>query len=698
MPEVWTRMAGLCALALKPDLGTSLAPLQLCASVRGGSQNIAHALRAGIASRPGTVTVGIDMRNAFNSIRRQAVVDAVAARAPALLPFTQWAYAHHSRLWVVGAPPDAPPVSSQTGVRQGDPAGPLLFSLALQGPLEQVSRDFPQVHAVAYADDCYLQGPAEAVVAAFADFCDTIRPLGLTVVPGKSFAYSEDLAASARVAAELEVEHAAEGFVAAGTPIGTDAYVARHLQDLLDAAEGELQTLKGLPLPAQDRLILLRWSFHPRVAHLPRTIPAGQVAQGVLGWGRRLRQEVADMVGWEVDFDEGSPADTQMSLPTRYGGLGLPSWTNDMADAAFLASGRLAHDAMAGGAQSLQPFAGPYGDQMEARWARLRPLGPPEWQERPLLQPDGTPDPSLGSAQREFAHFTATAAADALLARFDDHSSESRRERARLLSCRCRPATSWADALPTAPTLRMTDSAVFNVIRFQFGTTGAGGTPGCPVVPKCACGRARATLDHAMVCPSLKGERTMRHNMQTYAWRRAYSRSGTSTSLEPLLNRLDPASRDTMQRGDILLAGARGVQVVDVSVTHPTAVRTLVAAAYTAGAAAAVRDEQKRKKYAAAGDAAPYAFTPLTVETYGRMGGPAMAHLSELGDLAVANAPLGTRVTKSRFIEGALRELSVALANGNDVIVRRFLGYQARASGSAFQPGLAVPTADVDHL
>jgi hypothetical protein len=59
-------------------------------------------------SEPGTVTslstVSVDMRDAFNTVPRQAVVDAVAACAPALLPFVQWAYARHSCLYLVVAP------------------------------------------------------------------------------------------------------------------------------------------------------------------------------------------------------------------------------------------------------------------------------------------------------------------------------------------------------------------------------------------------------------------------------------------------------------------------------------------------------------------------------------------------------------------------------------------------------------------
>jgi hypothetical protein len=75
-------------------------------------------------------------------------------------------------------------------VRQGDPIGPLLFSLALQGPLEQLTADFPDVRVVAYADDCYLLGPVEEVTAAYSAFRDVLLPISLEILPGKSSAYS----------------------------------------------------------------------------------------------------------------------------------------------------------------------------------------------------------------------------------------------------------------------------------------------------------------------------------------------------------------------------------------------------------------------------------------------------------------------------------------------------------------------------
>jgi hypothetical protein len=82
--EVWYRLAAPCALAACRVHG--LAPLQLGVGIRGGSQNVGHALRAGVVADPGCVTVEVDVANAFNEVRRHCMIDTVAQRAPQLLP------------------------------------------------------------------------------------------------------------------------------------------------------------------------------------------------------------------------------------------------------------------------------------------------------------------------------------------------------------------------------------------------------------------------------------------------------------------------------------------------------------------------------------------------------------------------------------------------------------------------------------
>jgi hypothetical protein len=137
------------------EAGLALAPLQLGVDALGGRpQSVGHALWSGLLCCPGDVTLQLDFQNAFNSMFQQALLQAVASRAPRLLPFASWICRSHGPLVIRGAPADAPPLTSQCRVRQGVPCGPLLLALDLQGDLEEVQDAFPDVCVVRIRTMC----------------------------------------------------------------------------------------------------------------------------------------------------------------------------------------------------------------------------------------------------------------------------------------------------------------------------------------------------------------------------------------------------------------------------------------------------------------------------------------------------------------------------------------------------------------
>ena len=64
--------------------------------------------------------------NAFNTERRQSTFDGVSTRAPQMLRFYVWAYGGRTPLLWHGHLAGW----SETGVKQGDPAGPLYFAVS----------------------------------------------------------------------------------------------------------------------------------------------------------------------------------------------------------------------------------------------------------------------------------------------------------------------------------------------------------------------------------------------------------------------------------------------------------------------------------------------------------------------------------------------------------------------------------------
>jgi hypothetical protein len=86
-------------------------------------------------------------------------------------------------------------------------------------------------------------------------------------------------------------------------------------------------------------------------------------------------------------------------------------------------------------------------------------------------------------------------------------------------------------------------------------------------------------------------------------------------------------------------------------------------------------------------------FTPLFMESYGRLGRPAMQRLQTLA-AAAASSTAGSDNTSSSFMTGTFRDLSVALVKGNKVVYREALHVYATAGGTVARAGAMVPTVD----
>jgi hypothetical protein len=140
-------------------------------------------------------------------------------------------------------------------------------------------------------------------------------------------------------------------------------------------------------------------------------------------------------------------------------------------------------------------------------------------------------------------------------------------------------------------------------------------------------------------------------------------------------------------RGDILMALPPGFSITDISVIHPLSLNIIFRAATTAGAAASHRNQLKRTAYARV-EPHGYSFVPFSVETFGRLGQPAIKLLHLLGDEAAG--PGG--VTRASFVNGALRERSVGLCRSSFIAYRASVGMLARSSGVSFRTGMRVPT------
>ena len=125
----------------------------------------------------------VDLKNAFNLVSRQAFLDECAFVFPNLLPWVFWCYGVHPIIWhPMGH------LSSESGVQQGDPLGPLLFALVLHKVISVIDADdecLDLLYQAWYMDVCVLAGNRSAVLRALSLIKELGPSLGLLVNIGK---------------------------------------------------------------------------------------------------------------------------------------------------------------------------------------------------------------------------------------------------------------------------------------------------------------------------------------------------------------------------------------------------------------------------------------------------------------------------------------------------------------------------------
>jgi hypothetical protein len=326
-----------------------------------------------------------------------------------------------------------------------------------------------------------------------------------------------------------------------------------------------MDRMQALPLADQDRWLLLHSSLQRRVAHMPRGSHWAQVGPAVQRAERKAVDCALTIVGRPT---ADGPLTEQVTLPLRHGGLGLSRTSPPLGSTAYLAASAATHVAMRQGPEAFRPFDGPSGNALRPQWEALERGGPPL---------GARAEGHIAGAQGVFARYEAKARFDTLLASYDATSVHGRSARARLFSCACRPASAWLDTLPLTWALELKSGEVRSGLRHRLGLSML--PPSTPAV-QCTCGNTLlpSDVDHAMRCPSLAAQTTLRHDILKGIWYRVVHRAGIPSALEPPLRRLPGLADGSPLRpgasGGILMALPRRITISDLSVIHPLSIHT----------------------------------------------------------------------------------------------------------------------------
>jgi hypothetical protein len=544
------------------------------------------------------------------------MLSAVESHVPEIYAFCHLAYSVNTSLKFGNRT-----ISSEEGIQQGDPLGPLIFCLTIQPLLQSLSSEF----IVGYIDDITIGGPRDTVsrdvnvisadgiaygLHLNADKCECISKSTVSTAPLNNFI-------------QLSVNDA----TLLGAPLSTGAAMDSLLEKRLRELSKTSDRLRLLS--AHDSLILLRAACGaPNVTHILRSSPCDG-HQLLSDFDNSLRSCLINITNVNITEDQWR----QASLPVKAGGLGIRS-VFSIASSAFLASVKSTE------LLQLQILARCPLDSHDCHFDKTLA----DWCSKyPSLQP---PTGQLARRQSSWNKpYVDATYASLLNAQLDDHG------KARLLAASAAHSGDWLHALPISSCgLRLDDESVRVAVGLRLGSNLCD-------QHVCPCGAAvdcRGT--HGLSCKKATGK-TARHAYINNIIHRALVRAGVSCVIEPAgMSRSDGKRPD----GLTLVPWQAGKNVVwDVTVADTLAASYLSSTSVTPGSAAEMASSRKERKYVEF--ATTHTFVPIALESLGPIGTKSLGFLRELG------RRLSRATNDARESSFLFQRLSIAIQRFNSV-------------------------------
>ena len=305
----------------------ALAPLQCGVGIPGACESIGQGLQDVVTALPADegadwVVLQVDVKNAFNTVHRNVVLQGATSFSPAMYPWLRFLYEQPVHLICQGQS-----LLSRTGVHQGCPLGPAAFAVGLHSAALSIKMH-GLTWGVFYLDDGILVGPAPRVREAFRALRQNMSAVGLEVNRGKCVLWGPGCPprgnfpdADPLGGIPCEGYAVGTGLKVLGVPVGRPGETATHerlwakrVQDL----QGACDTLASVPDPQLQHCLLRQCLDAAKVQFLLRAADStsGEVSPHVVAADEAILSVVETMIGM------GLPpcARSQVSLPFSEGG------------------------------------------------------------------------------------------------------------------------------------------------------------------------------------------------------------------------------------------------------------------------------------------------------------------------------------------------------------------------------------------
>jgi len=634
--EILRRLASrLCCQFARPFLPDYFLPHgQVGVGIPGGLEAAIHAVRHSLSvlgNDNSLALLKIDMKNAFNECNRTSFLDRVSEDFPEIAPWVHWCYSQPAELRFGNRR-----ILASTGVQQGDPLGPLLFSLVLVQFLNSNPLDEACLLSLWYLDDGTFIGSRSSLQALLSCFAKFGPHFGLHINPSKCELYwpCGDSSYPGFPPAIKRINSKNSGLELLGSPVwGPPQFYDSFFSSQMDKIFNIQDKLALLEDP-QVELHLLRSCLSVcKVTHILRCVPASSLGSFPSRFDFRLRECLSRILCCSVC----DGAWWQATLPFRLGGLGLRD-SERSANPAFLGSCNFTRSLVARLVGSSDASMSLPGEGYAFS----------SFEDLPISV-------SKATSQNDIQAFLD----DLLFKQLLNCSSIRDQARLRAVSHSSGTSSGWLKALPQ-PSLGLAFSPHDFIIALRLWL----GIPLFPLSPLCTC---LSTIDqfgdHLLGC-SHGPLRIQRHDALVSVVHHTLLQDHPG-----VLREQGTSTSDRSRPGDIYHPNFRlgRPAYFDLSVRCTTQSAVISSAASQAGVAAAAGEEAKDNQYLDIVNQSGGDFIPLVCESFGVWTPSALSTLFSIADRSTVKNGLPRKVARRQL----LQQLSVTLWRYNARMILR---------------------------
>jgi hypothetical protein len=447
------------------------------------------------------------------------------------------------------------------------------------------------------------------------------------------------------------------------------------------------EALQSPFLPAQEAMILLRLCGIPRFSYLLRTVRPAVMRNAALLFdmdvasaSRAILKIGPPSAQTPQDWDN---AKTQMTLPLRMGGLGLPLMAA-MTDIAYISSLAASVETTTSHQITMHSVSHLAGDftpalrdvvhrSLHAIRAQVRgegalsllPTDDADFQSfyRPRPQASSISEPKTKGMQHTLWEAASKAMAEGLHDSGPPEGAPHDQFTSRLNAVSAPGSHTWITTIPSTPHLSLSDFQYRAATRMRLGLKPM------DIMPRtCSdCGHQMDTdIDHFLTC--IKRRRTdinTRHDQVALFIAQAVRLAGGSAILEP-----GHLNHDDRKRADLDVRMDQSRALVDVAIVHPTAPSHCHTGAVSQLGVAKRAVRIKTAKYSLISHANQCPFVPFVMETYGGMTQESAEFCTSIS--LFAEQYLNPLCWKS-LVRDLFAGVSIAIQRGNGIAARSCL-------------------------